>query len=65
MSDEPIYCTKCGAEDKECDHGWDDDGRGPYCEVDYRHEWTVNEDGKTARCIWCGLVGLLHEVKSE
>lgn len=27
MSDEPIYCEKCGAEECECDFG----AEGPYC----------------------------------
>ena len=36
MSDEPLYCTVCGAEWGDCDHplpGDDDWRSGPYCEV--------------------------------
>lgn len=31
MSNEPLFCTQCGAEDWSCGH--DDDGMGPWCEV--------------------------------
>ncbi len=65
MGDEPLFCTRCGAEDKECEHGWERDDRlGPYCEIDYVHEWT-DEDDTTARCIHCGMKGVLHVLKSE
>jgi hypothetical protein len=32
MSDEPLFCTVCGAEDFACDHDPRSD-HGPYCEV--------------------------------
>jgi hypothetical protein len=35
MSDEPLYCSVCGAEDGDCEHDpWADSFvPGPYCEV--------------------------------
>lgn len=34
MSDEPLYCTVCGAEDGDCEHDpWAEGFEpGPYCE---------------------------------
>lgn len=60
MSDEPLYCTRCGAEDWDCQHGSSqpdgsdnpnaDDGKGPFCEVSFAHEWP-NPEGP---CLDCG-----------
>ena len=41
MSDEPLYCTWCGAEDWSCGH--EDDGLGQRCE-------TCGGLGKECRC---------------
>lgn len=32
MSDEPLYCTVCGAEDWNCEHA-QQETVGPYCEI--------------------------------
>jgi len=31
VSDEPLYCVVCGAEDFNCEH--EPDAEGPYCDV--------------------------------
>lgn len=53
MSDEPLYCTWCGAEDFDCACRKDQAGPG-YCESNYTHEWKELGDGN-ARCVHCGL----------
>ncbi len=64
MSEEPLYCTTCGAEDKDCEHWQTDNGIGPFCESAFIHEWT-DEDDTTARCLHCGMRGRLHVLKVE
>jgi len=60
MSDEPLYCTHCGAEEKECVHGWKgDDGKGPFCESNQEHDWI---DG---RCICCGERATSESLRSD
>ena len=59
MSDEPLYCTHCGAEDYHCDCRKDRDG-GVYCESNYSHEWKEIGDG-SARCVHCGLRATVAE----
>jgi hypothetical protein len=58
MSEEPLFCTWCGAEDWDCDCRKDRCGPS-YCEVDYTHEWRELGDGE-ARCVHCGLRALVH-----
>lgn len=63
MSDEPLYCTRCGAEDWDCEHGIfnvdghpkGDDGHGPFCEVNYHHVWP-EDDPEGKRCLECGCL---------
>jgi len=62
LVDEPLYCTHCGAEDWECSCP-QDNANGPFCEVDYHHEWIEIGEDRT-RCRWCGLEGILERIKT-
>lgn len=60
MSEEPLYCTHCGAEDWDCACRKDKWGAA-YCESNYTHEWVeLADDGATARCVHCGLRASVH-----